>query len=136
VTSVADIVRERDLGQCILCGREGTDGHHRDLVGEGGSTDVNRDLCERIVLACRTHHGDIHMHPRASSVLGLYLTREQVRFGWENVPVWSPFQACWFILSPANTRLAYPNWLAPRIDLSWITPTPAAERGYERKPTR
>lgn len=134
--SAAAIVMDRDLGQCVICGVVGTDGHHRDLVGYGGSTDVNRDLPERIVLLCRTHHGDVHRNPRAARAIGYYLYEEDVRIGWENIPVWSPVNACWFLLLPGNIRLAYPNWLAPESDLSWITPVPEAERGYKRKPTR
>lgn len=134
--SAAAIVMNRDGGRCTICGRVGTDGHHRDLVGEGGSTADDRDAFERIVLVCRIHHGDIHRNPRAARSIGYYLNEEDARFGWENIPVWSPVDVCWYLLSRANTRLAYPNWLAPTWDLSWITPTPAAERGYERKPTR
>jgi hypothetical protein len=134
--SAAAIVVDRDLGRCMICGWTGTDGHHRDLVGLGGSTSVDRDNPERLVLMCRIHHGDVHRNPVAARRLGYYLNEEDARAGWENIPVWSPIERCWFMLSTANTRLSYPNFPAPGGDLTWLTPTPNPPWQYQSKPTR
>ena len=134
--SAAAIVMDRDLGRCTICGWVGTDGHHRDVVGAGGSSAIDRDNCERIVLLCRNHHGDMHRNPTAARRIGYYLNEEDGRTGWENIPVWSPVDRCWYLLSQANTRLAYPNFLAPEGDISWLTPWSNPPGGYKSKPTR
>lgn len=123
--SAADVVRDRDLGRCLICGSEGTDGHHRDPVGQGGAeNDPDRDLPERIILLCRTHHSDVHGQPWWAGMYGWYLPSNFLE-GAEDLPVWSPIDRCWYLLLTSGIRVAYPNWRAPEAPHPhWITSTP------------
>lgn len=123
--SAADVVRDRDLGRCVICGSEGTDGHHRDPVGMGGAEhDPDRDDPDRIILVCRLHHGEIHGKPFAGSLYGWYLPSDWYKDPSE-LPVWSPIDRCWYLLLTSGVRVAYPNWRSPEvIQPHWITSTP------------
>ena len=114
--SAADIVMDRDLGQCIICGHRGTDGHHRDPVGMGGSSDPDRDAIARIMLTCRGHHAAIHAHPAEAESLGYYLITGDA---YDRVPVWSVFHRCWWLLLESGVRVPYPNFSAPSYVPRW-----------------
>jgi hypothetical protein len=118
--SAAPIVEARDLGRCMICGLKGTDGHHRDPVGMGGSSDPDRDRPDNIVLLCRTHHSDVHQNPELAGLLGYYLDTDDELERVDRL-VWSPADRCWWELTENNLRLAWPNLVPPAVDMSWIS---------------
>lgn len=63
-TSAREKVRERQLGQCAMCGTGYSDLHHRQRRREGGHGVHN------LVGLCRTDHAWVHANPAQAQVDG------------------------------------------------------------------
>jgi 5-methylcytosine-specific restriction endonuclease McrA len=50
-------VKQRDNGQCRVCGKPGVEVHHIEFRSRGG-----KDVMSNLVLLCKTHHDDVHGH--------------------------------------------------------------------------
>ncbi len=66
------LVSERDGGLCVVCGREAEAVHHRQVRGQGGSSDPDRNYgMANLISLCAFHHAEVHENPEASYKNGL-----------------------------------------------------------------
>jgi len=66
------LVNERDGGLCIVCQREAGAVHHRQVRGQGGSSDPDRNYgLANLVSLCAFHHAEVHENPAESYENGL-----------------------------------------------------------------
>ena len=66
------LVNERDGGLCIVCQREAEAVHHRQVRGQGGSSDPDRNYgLANLVSLCASHHAEVHANPAGSYENGL-----------------------------------------------------------------
>lgn len=107
---------ERDLNHCIICGHQVEDGHHRIVQGQGGRTrDEFRHSPEGVLSLCHAHHMRIHNRRRVAADLGYFILPGEDPL---TKPVWSPFEQSWFELTAGGTRLQYPNWRPPEVQIA------------------
>jgi len=105
----------RDLGRCIVCGHRVEEGHHRVIQGKGGRAyDEDRHRPDGVLSFCRKHHEQVHLHRDLSRDLGYILEPGSVA---TEVAVWYPTEFSWMMLTEGGTRLAYPNWRAPELQI-------------------
>lgn len=94
-TKVKKLVNERDGGSCIVCGSEAQAVHHRQVRGQGGSSDPDRNYgMANLVSLCAFHHAETHANPESAYKSGLLV------HSWDN-PVDCP------ILLANDTILIY-----------------------------
>lgn len=60
--AVRGLVRDRAMGLCERCGRPGTDAHHRQPRGMGGTTTPLTHTAIVLVWLCRNCHHTIETH--------------------------------------------------------------------------
>ena len=66
------LVNERDGGLCVVCGREAEAVHHRQVRGQGGSSDPDRNYgLANLISLCAFHHAEVHASPESSYQNGL-----------------------------------------------------------------
>lgn len=71
-TRAKRLVAERDRGECLVCGGEATDIHHRMPKGMGGTSDPDRNYgLANLVSLCREDHDHVHANPGESYTNGL-----------------------------------------------------------------
>ena len=71
-TRAKHLASERDHGECLVCGGEAADIHHRMPKGMGGTSDPDRNYgLANLVSLCRFHHDEVHANPAESYDRGL-----------------------------------------------------------------
>jgi Putative HNHc nuclease len=105
----------RDLNRCLICGHLATDVHHRRIIGMGGrAKDPDRHAAAKLMSLCRLHHDQVHMQRELGDTLGYFMKPGEDP---EAKPVWSPADSSWFELSDRGTRMQYPNWRPPEVQI-------------------
>lgn len=115
-TEARQVVLQRDLNRCYICGEQATDPHHRVVQGMGGRKhDEYRHAPEKLVSFCRPHHRRVHNMRSLAADLGYF-----IRPGEDPLtkPVWAPAEQSWFELTAGGTRLQYPNWRPPEVQIA------------------
>lgn len=80
------VIYERDLYRCVVCGEQGQEVHHRRNRGMGGaSRDLAAHAYSRLVLLCRVCHDRIGEEPGWAESLGLWVRHGVKRL--ETVPL-------------------------------------------------
>lgn len=109
---VRGVVQGRD-GGCFVCGAPANNLHHRLARGAGGSKLAFVNAPANLLLLCGSGtsgcHGWVESHRLVAYELGLLVRRNGVLLPAE-VPVFSRWRGCWFLLDDAGglTR-AVPN---------------------------
>lgn len=71
-TRAKHLISERDRDECLVCGTEATDIHHRMPKGMGGTSDPDRNYgLANLVSLCRKDHDHVHANPEESYANGL-----------------------------------------------------------------
>lgn len=110
-----EIAWVRDLYRCLICGHQAETGHHRVIQGMGGrSADEYRHSPEKLMSLCHTHHWRVHHLRSVAADLGYFIKPGEDPL---TKPVWSPAEQSWFELTAGGTRLQFPNWKPPEVQI-------------------
>ena len=73
------LVNDRDGGLCVVCGKEAQAVHHRQVRGQGGSSDPDRNYgLANLISLCAFHHAEVHASPESAYENGLLV------HSWDN----------------------------------------------------
>lgn len=109
------VALQRDFNQCIICGHQATEVHHRVVQGMGGrSNDEGRHSPEKLISLCTPHHTYVHLERELARDLGYFVWPDRPP---EQQYVWCPVDCAWYELMTSGIRLAWPNLRSPEVQI-------------------
>lgn len=112
------LVEDRDGGLCFRCGAPGSNVHHRLARGAGGSKLAFVNAPANLVLLCGSGttgcHGWVESNRQIGYLDGLLVRRNGVMLPVQ-VPVWSAYRDCYFLLGD-DGGMAVQTHILPVVD--------------------